>query len=149
MIRALINSLKNKILTMIQRGLVTNPENYATGDYPISQVLAMKKTSDMERVFPYGFASVPPKNSLAVKFNVQGQSSNQVGIAYDPRTIPPHDIGEVVIGGFSAAIPTYLKFTNTGTIEVWKSGALVIADLITHVHGGVTTGPGLSGPPVL
>ncbi|MGD8499276.1 MAG: phage baseplate assembly protein [Phycisphaerales bacterium] len=149
MLKSLLNSLKNKILTMIQRAAVTDEEPHLVGTYPVSQVIAMKKTSDMERIAPYGIASVPPKDSLAVKFNVQGQSSNQVGIAYDPATIPAHIAGEVVVGAFSADISSYLVFTTLGTIEVWRGGELVITDLITHVHTGVTTGPGLSGPPAL
>jgi len=143
-----LRSFRNKILTMIQRGTVHNQEPYVAGTYPTMQISAMKKTVDVEIVNPYGFASVPPIGSLAVKFNVQGSSSNQVGVAYDPKTIPAHNPAETVIGAFSASIPTYLKFTQQGTIEIWKGGVPVIMDLVTHLHAGVTTGGDLSGPPV-
>jgi len=146
-VEAALAALKNKIMTMIQRLIVTESEPYEAGEYPDAQVDALGKTSYVELLSPYGLAAKPPVGASGVKFNVQGESSNQVGIAYDPKTIPAHNSKEVVVGAFSATVPTYLKFTDQGTIEVWKGGTLVISDLITHVHTGVTTGAGLSGPP--
>lgn len=145
----MLRNLRNKILTMIQRCVVSVSGAYAPGEYPIVQVEAMGSATDMESLSPYGFASMPPAGSSGIKMNLQGESSKPVGIVRDLKTVPPHNSGEVVIGAFSAAIPTYLKFTQAGTIEVWKNGVLVISDLITHVHTGVTTGAGLSGPPAL
>ena len=143
----MLQAVKNKILTMIQRALVTNSRNYTPGEYPKVQISSLGQTSDMELVAPYGIASMPPNGSSAVRFNMQGESSKQVGVAYDLKTLPPHNPGEVVIGAFSATIPTYLKFTQQGMLEVWKGGVLMIPDLITHGHTLVTAGDDISGGP--
>lgn len=157
-IKSKLSSLGNKIAYLIQRVTVTESSPVTPGAYPLVQVSntsprknqppTFNKTSSMENISPYGLASSLPLNALCTKFNLQGQSSNPVGLAYDPMTLPALLVGEIAIGAFSATIPTYMKFTNKGTIEVWKSGVIVISDLITHIHSGVTTGPGVSGPPV-
>jgi phage gp45-like len=150
LIEDMINSLRNKIKTMIQRTVVTLSKPTITGEYPSYQVEALGKTTDVENISPYGLASTLPVDATGVKFNIQGESSKQVGLSYDPSKLPPlQPNGEVAVGGYSATIPTYLKFTNQGTIEVWKGGILVIVDLITHLHSGVTSGGDPSGPPIL
>lgn len=127
--------LKNKIMTMIQKIKVTNSEKHKFGEYPRMQISGLGKISDnTEIIHPYGFASQPPVDATGVKFNIQGEESNQVAMAYDPATLPAYEVKEVVVGAFSAPSPTYLKFTKAGTIEVWRNGILVIADLITHLH---------------
>lgn len=140
--------IKNKLASLIQRVLIVDSPSYHPGEYPNAQISSLGKTSFMELVSPYGIASAPPKGSSGVKFNIQGESSNQVGIAYDLSTLPNFQNGEVVVGAFSVSTPTYLKFTQLGTIEVWKAETLIISDLITHIHSGVEPGGGSSGPPV-
>lgn len=139
--------VKNKIRTMILRFVVTDSLPHKKGNYLKVQNSSLGKISYLEIICPYGFISRPPENSLGVKWNVQGEGSNQVGMAYDPTTLPSHNVGETVVGAFSAPTATYLKFTQQGTIEVWKSGQIVISDLITHVHTGVEPGGGTSEPP--
>ena len=148
MFKLAIRALRNKIANLIQRGFVTNANPVVPGQYPVFQSQSLKKVADVENISPYGFISVAPVGSLSTKWNVQGESSAQVGLAYDPATLPALQINEAAVGAFSAQSSTYLKFTNQGTIEIWKAGVLVIADLITHIHSGVTTGAGVSGPPV-
>ena len=87
----------------------------------------------MENISPYGLVSSLPLNALATKLNVQGESGNQVGLAYDPQTLPSLLVGEVAVGAFSSPAPAYLKFTNIGTIEIWRSGAIVVPDLINYI----------------
>lgn len=162
MLNQIISSLRNQIRTMIQRFGVDTVYPVRTGEYPrvggsfigasVTQVdsdgKAKASTADIEVLSPYGLAaSLPLTAKSGIKFNITGDSCNRMGIAYDPSTLPNLEIGEVAVGAFSAAIPTYLKFTQQGTIEVWKQGILVIPDLITHKHTGVTAGSDLSGPP--
>ncbi|MBW1784866.1 MAG: hypothetical protein JRL30_29490 [Deltaproteobacteria bacterium] len=88
----------------------------------------------MENISPYGLASSLPLNALVTKLNVQGESSNEVGLAYDPTTLPAlNPGGEVAVGATSVAVSTYLKFTAEGKIEIWKAGKLVISDLIDYI----------------
>jgi hypothetical protein len=158
------NSLKNSLQTLIQRFSVSNSYPIKPGEYPRAGASFLgvsasekgpdgkpaKASADIEVLFPYGLmAALPITASAGIKFNVSGDPANRIGIAYDPNTLPALKVGEVAVGAFSAIVPTYLKFTDQGTIEVWRAGILVIADLITHLHSGVTTGPGVSGPPVL
>jgi hypothetical protein len=162
MFEQIANSLRNAIRTLIQRFSVTNAYPITPGQYPRAGVSFLgvsasrsgpdgtpaKASAEIEVLFPYGLmAALPITASAGIKFNVSGNSENRMGIAYDPNTLPPLNVNEVAVGAFSATIPSYLKFTNQGTIEVWKGGVLVITDLITHIHTGVTTGPGVTGPP--
>lgn len=148
-IKNAVRSLRNKILTMIQRTVVTLSKPVVPGEYPTYQVKGLgNKPTTVENISPYGLASTLPLNALGVKWNVQGESSNQVGMSYDPATLPALLAGgETAVGNF--VIGSYLKFTALGTIEVYKNNILVIADLSIHIHSGVTTGTGTSGPPVL
>jgi len=134
---------------MIQRTVVTLSKPVVPGEYPTYQVRGLgNKITEIENVSPYGLASTLPVGASGIKWNIQGESSNQVGVAYDPTTLPALLAGgEVAVGNFT--VGTFLKFTNLGTIEVFKNGVLVITDLSVHIHSGVTTGPGTSGPPVL
>ena len=146
-IRQALQSLRNKIIHMIERAIVTEPKPVVLGEYPSAQVQSMKKTVDIENISPYGLASSLPLGALCVMYNIQGESGNKVGTGYDPATLPALQLNEVAVGNFSGVIPTYLKFTNLGTIEVWKAGLPVIKDLITHIHTGGTLSGGLTGPP--
>lgn len=153
-----LQSLWNKVVNMIQRALVTGAVPIVPGSWYIVQISntpkrsfavpTFNKTTPMEVISPYGLAGCLPQEALSLKFNIQGESSKQAGIGYDPNCLPALAINEVAIGAFAAPVPTYLKFTNEGTIQVWKAGVIVINDLITHIHSGVTTGAGVSGPPV-
>jgi len=169
MIQQIIAGLKNKIKTLIQRFSVTATYPVRTGEYPRVGGSFMgvsagkpgadgrpaKATADIEALFPYGLiAALPLTATAGVKFNVTGDSSNRVGIAYDPNTLPNLEIGEVAAGAFSADIPTYLKFTKQGAIEIHKVKVIVSLDLTAlidalrlHTHTGGTLGGGLTGPP--
>ena len=146
MLEQIKNSLRNAIKTLMQRFSVTNAYPVKPGEYP--RVGASFLGVSSSEAGPDGNIVITVSGEVAgIKFNVTGDSENRMGIAYDPNTLPPLNVNEVAVGAFSATIPSYLKFTNQGTIEVWKGGVLVIADLITHIHTGVTTGGGVSGPP--
>lgn len=140
-------SLGRQIKTMIQHIVVTESRSVIPGEYPTFQVRGLgNRISDVDNVTPYGLLSTPPLGSFGVKFNVQGEASNQVGLVYDPTSLVSLlPDGEVAVGNFKKG--SYLKFTTLGTVEVWNLGILRIADLANHVHTGVTTGSGLSGPP--
>jgi phage gp45-like len=141
-----IRNLSNKIQTIIQRVIVTKTRAAVVGEYPVVQVKGLGgKTTNMEVLSPYGLASVLPNGSLGVKFNIAGESSKQVGMAYDPVTVPSmSNDNEVVSGNFADG--TYLKFTK-GAIEVWVNNKMVIKDLVTHGHSGIEVGSGISEKP--
>lgn len=146
-----INNIANKIKAMIQRVDISLSEPLLKGNYPVAQVKGLGgKSSNLEYIYPYGIEATPPQAGQTLKFNIQGQSSNQVGIPFDQTTLRSKLPDEVIVGNTKSG--AYFKFTILGTIEVWNliSGedVLVIADLITHLHSGVTTGGGTSGPPV-
>lgn len=143
-IESAIRSLRNKIMTMIQRTIVTLSKPVTPGKYPTYQVQGLgNKPTNVENISPYGLASTMPLGALGAKWNIQGESSNQVGISYDPATLPALLAGgEVAIGNFT--VGTFLKFTNLGTIEVFKNGILVIKDLVEHTHP--STDPNTGAP---
>jgi hypothetical protein len=152
-IKSAVDRLTNRINALILRAVVSRSLPIKKGDYAFVQITYLGKETNMEYISPYGLGSALPQGASAIKFNINGQDSNKLGFGYDPATLPDRAPGEVVVGAFSAITPTYLKFTNQGTIEVWKTIAgvdtLVISDLITHAHSGVVTGGAVSGPPVL
>ncbi len=130
---ALVKSRKNKIQTLIQRANVENASSVIPGEYPLVQINNLGRISDMENISPYGLASSLPITGICAKFNIQGESSNQVGTGYDPSTLPALKINEIAAGAFSAKIPTYFKFTEEGKIEIWKGGAIIVTDLIDYI----------------
>ena len=156
-----LNSIRTKLINMIQRVRVAVAAVVKPGTYYIVQVSntpisgsqpTYNKTQDVEVIFPYGLVGSLPLNALGVKINIQGESSNPVIIAYDPSCFPALQAGgEVAVGAFSSPTGAYFKCTIDGRIEVWKKigglDTLVISDLITHLHTGGTLGGGLTGPP--
>jgi len=158
MIVEAVKAVRNKIMTMIQRTIVTLSSPVVPGEYPTAQIKGLGvsvnevgkivgSVSEVENISPYGLASTLPIGALGVKFNIQGESANAVGFSYDPVSLPALNAGgEVAVGNLK--IGTYLKFTNQGTIEVWRNNILTIRDLIEHIHSGVVPGSGVSGPPI-
>ena len=160
MIVEAVKAVRNKIMTMIQRTIVTLSRPVIPGEYPTAQIKGLGirineagervgSVSEVENISPYGLASTLPIGALGIKLNIQGESANAVGFSYDPVSLPALNAGgEVAVGNLK--IGTYLKFTNLGTIEVWRNNVLVITDLITHIHTGGTIPPAfVTGPPVL
>jgi len=156
--------LKSKLINLIKRAVVSLAGD-DSGEFPVTQVSYMGKTSDIEVVFPYGMAANMPKDSIVLMFNVLAQEENKAGIGYR-HDLRPKNLkeGEAVFGNF--LVGTHIKFdedgniiidgdmqltgdlTVTGNVEI--SGTLSVGgtDFATHAHSGVDAGPSNTGPVV-
>lgn len=67
---------------------------------------------------PYGLMHNPPPDSLGLRFQQLGQSSNSIAIYDSPSTRPVKRLlpGEVAIGNHLSG--SYVHFTATGDIEI-------------------------------
>lgn len=135
-----------KLRNMIKRAFVTNPGK-DDKEFPVTQVSALGKVSDMEMLFPYGLSANLPKDSIVLLLSVQGDESNQAGIGYR-HDLRPKNLkeGEVEVGNFLQG--TSIKFDVDGNIHI--TGTVYInGELYTaHTHSGVTVGAGATGPVV-
>ena len=57
-------------------------------------------------------------------------------------------IGEALLTGLDITIENNWKVICDAIIEHIKNNAEIIVTMATHTHSGVTTGAGVSGPPV-
>ena len=164
-------SVFRKIRNMIRWGSITNPGN-DSGKYTKSQIKYMFKTkNNIIFMYPYGTSGKPPIDTLSVILNV-GDEDDVVALSLsgDGRTSGKIN-GEFEVGNFVKG--TRIYFHDNGDISIQSKGKTIIhsdlevrgdisatnvnasADvtagaisLSSHTHGGVTPGPGFTGPPV-
>jgi phage gp45-like len=81
-----------------------------SGDYQFMNITTLGKTQKVLSFKPYGLMSSPPVDSIVGLWSQQGQESNGIGIADDPknRLIKDMEEGEVAIGNYLTS--SYLKF---------------------------------------
>lgn len=163
--------LKRAVGGMLAKALV----ELATDDTDLQlvKITAFGEThSEVERIQNFGFTSRPTKGAQAIVAFVGGNRSIPVVIACDDgRTRVKLEEGEVAVYNDQGTkivlkadntvevtcteLKVNGKITATGNIETTgtvKGTTDVVAgvgiSLKTHVHSGVTTGAGASGPPV-
>jgi phage gp45-like len=73
-----------------------------SGDFQFATVSTLGKTQKVLMLKPYGLMSNPPTSSMVALWNQQGQESNGIGIADDPKNRILKDMaeGEVALGNY-------------------------------------------------
>jgi hypothetical protein len=112
----LIKKMANNITNLIKRAYVSLVGNDAQ-EYQITQISYLNKTNVMEVIYPYGVSGNPPRNSLVLMFNVQGQEENRAGIANLPQQrFRNLKEGEVAVGNYLTR--SNIKFAENGDVVV-------------------------------
>lgn len=99
------------------RTAVVSLLNKDDGEYPTTQVAANDVAHEAFRYSPYGMASHPPTDSLAVVLAANGHSADPIALLCSP-TLRQKELleGEVVYENPVAG--TTMKFNNAGDIEI-------------------------------
>ena len=114
-----IKDIKNKIVSLIKRAYITFVGN-DDEQFQVTQINYLNKTTNMEVINPYGLCSNPPRNSLVLLFNVQGQEENRAGIANLPQQrFKNLKEGEVALGNYLTK--TVIKFSENGDLEIFSA----------------------------
>ena len=153
-------NLINKIKSLIFGGIQKKPA-VDSGAMTTAQVSYLGQTRDVQQITPYGLACSPPNGSTWLLWQVRGNSNDIAGFGNDYKSRPKGLVeGEAVL--FNSKTGTIIKLDASGNVVIESAGVSsnatitvvggdVIADgisLKTHVHGGVTTGPGNTTTPV-
>lgn len=87
-------------------------------DLRFGQVSMLGKEQKVMIFSPYGLMYNPPENSLALIWSQQGQESNGVAMADDPknRTLKDLKPGEVALGNYLTG--NYIKFDKDGLCTI-------------------------------
>jgi len=118
------NKIQRRITNLIMRSRTTLIKA-DTAQYSIQQVTYNGRPIDVQLVFPYGMASIPPLDSEALMFNVLGQGENKAAIVDNSRTrFKGLSEGEVQIG--NPLRQTYLYFDSLGNLNINVTGDLNI-----------------------
>lgn len=101
-----------------------------SGDFQYGQVSYLGKEHKVLIFYPYGLVGKPPADSMSLLWSQQGQESNGIGIAGDPKTRPLKDLkdGESALVNHVTGDYVYLK--ENGDLHAKVSG-----DLIADVGG--------------
>jgi phage gp45-like len=85
-----------------------------SGDYQFMTVTTLGKTQKVLSFKPYGLMSNPPADSIVSLLSQQGQESNGIGTADDPKNRPIKNMatGQVGLGNYITA--SYITFDENG-----------------------------------
>lgn len=130
---SIINRLKN--LFRAAKLLSVND----SGDLRLGVVTSLGKSQSALIFSPYGLMHNPPPDSLVIIWNQQGQESNSIGIADDPRNRPLKNLapGEVAVGNYSTGNFIYFDKNGLCTLAV-DDLAIVAANDITITAKNLT-----------
>lgn len=137
----IIQMLKNifKIAKLLS---VDDSENLRFGS-----VSTLGKTQKVLIFSPYGLMHKPPADSMVLLWSQQGQESNGIGIADDPRNRTLKDLseGEVALGNYSTSHYIYfdkdglctivskdLKITVDDSVEIVGTDVEITSSTLTH-----------------
>jgi phage gp45-like len=97
-----------------------------SGDYQFMTVTTLGKTQKVLSFKPYGLMSSPPVDSVVGLWSQQGQESNGIGIADDPknRIVKNMVEGEVALGNYITA--SHVKFDEDGNSLVAASNDAIL-----------------------
>jgi phage gp45-like len=124
-----------------------------SGDYQFMTVKTLGKTQKVMSFKPYGLMSNPPVDSIVSLLSQQGQESNGIGTADDPKNRPIKNMktGEVAVGNYITG--DYLYFDADGSFHLLTVAgnsdittnklAIVAPDVSTT--GNLSVGSGDSG----
>lgn len=99
-----------------------------SGDLRFAMVSTMGKNQKMLLFSPYGLMHNPPLNSLTLAWSQQGQESNCIGMADDPksRTLKDLKIGEVAMGNYLTG--HHILFDEAGTCTLLTDDLNIIVN---------------------
>jgi phage gp45-like len=97
-----------------------------SGDYQFMTVTTLGKTQKVLSFKPYGLMSNPPVDSIVSLLSQQGQESNGIGTADDPknRIFSNMEPGEVALGNYDTGAALY--FASDGTCFLASSSTLAL-----------------------
>lgn len=103
-----------------------------SGNLRIGSVSFLGKNQSAMLFSPYGIMHKPPADSMVILWSQQGQESNAIGIADDPknRTLKNLAEGEIAVGNYLTG--NYLKFDENGLCT------LIAEDLNVVVTNDIT-----------
>lgn len=102
-----------------------------SADLRFGSVSMLGKTQKVMIFSPYGLMHNPPSDSLALVWSQQGQESNGIGIADDPknRTLKDLKSGEVAIGNYLTGAYIYFDENGKCTIAADDMDVLIQNDI--------------------
>lgn len=153
----MLNKIKEKLRQIIRQAVISLLTD-DTEAYPLAQVTSNGKATDIIRLSTYGVFGMPPLDSHVLLLSSQGQEAVKFGIINDfLRRKKGLKSGEC--GLMNTVTGTYIFLRADGKIEI--NTDIVVAGEIeaidfdngtvkfnTHIHPGVTTGPGNTGTPI-
>lgn len=104
-----------------------------SGDYQFANVSFLGKTQKVMLFTPYGLVSKPPVGSMGLLWSQQGQESNGIGMADDPKTRPLKDLNDGESALVNHITGDYIYLKENGDIAVSCSG-----NLVANVAGDAT-----------
>ena len=109
-----------------------------SGDLRFYTVSMLGKQQKVLGFTPYGLMTKPPDSSMVLLWSQQGQESNGIGIADDPKNRILKDLkkGEVALGNYTTT--DYLYFDENGNLNVKVSNNLNInvGNNVNIISGG-------------
>lgn len=161
----MLSFLKSKLKNMVKYAVLRSIED--TGPMIRITSTAMGKTSRAGLLTPYGLVGVPTEGSLAVLINLQGNESNQVGVAFDTaKRIKGFPAGTTGVENYltgdhiicradgwillNSASGAYIRISPTGNVSILSANGIEIESNSTveiTAPGGVIIDGTLSGTP--
>jgi len=123
-----MKNLYNKIKNIFKVVKILSIDD--SGDYQFAKVSCLGKEQKVLIFYPYGLLGKPPANSMGLLWSQQGQESNGIGIAGDPKTRPLKDLADGESALVNHVTGDYVYLKENGDLH-----AIVSGDLIADVGG--------------
>jgi phage gp45-like len=112
-----------------------------SGALQFATVTTLGKTQKVLMLKPYGLMSSPPVDSIVGLWSQQGQESNGIGIADDPKNRPIKDMktGEVALGNYATG--NFVYFDSDGSTQVYSAKDLIetiTGDVLATITGAIS-----------
>jgi phage gp45-like len=113
-----------------------------SGDYQFMTITTLGKTQKVLSFKPYGLMSSPPVDSIVGVWSQQGQESNGIGLADDPKNRPIKNMktGEVALGNYITG--NFVYFDEDGSTQVVVAKDLIetiVGDVLAVITGAIST----------
>jgi phage gp45-like len=108
-----------------------------SGDYQFMTVTTLGKTQKVLSFKPYGLMSSPPAGSMIGLWSQQGQESNGIGIADDPKNRIFTDMaeGEVALGNYITASSIIFDENGDAILATANDALIAAANDVTLFSG--------------
>jgi phage gp45-like len=118
-----MKELCNKIKNLFKVIRILSSDD--SGDFQYAQVSYLGKEHKALIFYPYGLFGKPPANSMGLLWSQQGQESNGIGLAGDPKTRPLKDLKDGEAGIANHVTGDYVYLKANGDLQVKCSGSLI------------------------